>query len=73
MGYSSKRRVDVPRVATDEVGSNDLLEKADYWKSSSGISTLADADVLSVLSGHNFDGGTIGLAYTGGACAKDMG
>ena len=61
-----------PACATDEVGSNDLLEKADYWKSSSGISTLADADVLSVLSGHNFDGGTIGLAYTG-ARAKDMG
>ena len=52
MGYSSKRRVDrLPRVATDEVGSNDLLEKADYWKSSSGISTLADADVLSVYPG----------------------
>ena len=57
-----------PACATDEVDSDDLLTKADDWKYSSGISMLADADVLSVLSGHNFDGGTIGLAYTGGAC-----
>jgi len=54
--------------ATDEVSSDILLEKATNWKSSSIIFTLADADVLSVLSGHNFDGGIIGLAYIGEAC-----
>ena len=54
--------------SSHEVDSDDLLTKATEWKSAAGIASLQSADVLSVLSGHNFDGGTIGLAYTGGAC-----
>ena len=54
--------------SSHEVSSNDLLTKTSEWKSAAGIASLQSADVLSVLSGHNFDGGTIGLAYTGGAC-----
>ena len=48
-----------------EVNSDELLDEVTDWATSV---QNAGVDVLSVLSGHNFDGGTIGLAYTGGAC-----
>ena len=48
-----------------EVNSDELLDEVTDWATSV---QNAGVDVLSVLSGHNFDGGTIGLAYTAGAC-----
>ena len=78
IGYTNKGSTDpwgtvskgtCTMCSDQEVSSDELLDEVKDWKL--GATSLRDAgvDILSVLSGHNFDGGTIGLAYKGGACS----
>jgi hypothetical protein len=53
-----------PTMTGSEVNSTDLLQKFSTW----GASGLPSYDHRQLLSGFNFDGATIGLAYVGTMC-----
>lgn len=53
-----------PTLVGSEVSSSDLLQKFATW----GTSALPNHDHRQLLSGFNFDGATVGLAYVGTMC-----
>jgi len=53
----------------DEVDVGKFLDKVSDWVVEKDASFFNGADDVVVLSGHDFDGGTIGLAWLGTVCA----
>jgi len=57
----------------EEVNSDNFLDQVSTWGRTEvtevDASFFNGADVISVLSGHDFDGGTIGLAYLSQICS----
>ncbi|GBG34704.1 Zinc metalloproteinase/disintegrin [Hondaea fermentalgiana] len=59
-------------VSNGEVDSNDLLENLNEWRNAN-LDELPTHDILHLLSGKDFDGQTVGLAYLETACDQTAG